>query len=187
MAVLACLLLAAGAAAANHRAPSGGQGTAVLLAARDLAAGTVLTPRDVATAHWAPSQLPAAAIVSVAGAVGRVVGAAMYRGEPFTAARLQGPGLAAGLGPALVAVTVSLTGPQGAAILQPGDTVDLLAGPADLGAVDADESAAGDGARQARVVVTAARVLAVLHPPGNIPKSDDSTVVVALTRTDALP
>ncbi|MCY7396661.1 MAG: hypothetical protein LH468_11030, partial [Nocardioides sp.] len=92
---------------------------------------------------------------------GRRGAAAGGRGEPVTATRLLGPGLAADLGPAgadLTAMPVRFPDSAMAALLRVGDVVDVLA-------VDPQGGAAG-------VVTRGARVLALPGPPASGTGSD---------------
>ncbi|MEN3358675.1 MAG: pilus assembly protein CpaB [Mycobacteriales bacterium] len=194
---LGCLLAAV--AAALHRPAASGAagappGVPVLVAARDLAAGAALAPADVRVAAIPVDLVPAGAIRSLGAITGRVAAGPLRRGEPLTDARLLGRGLTAGLSPPeSVAVPVRLADGQTAALVRPGDRVDLLAtvvdaGPA-LGAPGADPAGAspavptgGAGAaarpRDATVLATAVRVLAVLADARTSP-ADGVLVVVA--------
>ncbi|MCR6030227.1 pilus assembly protein CpaB [Nocardioides sp. zg-579] len=94
----------------------------VTVAARDLPAGTVVGPGDLTTAAWAPGTAPA----ERPDPVGRVLAAAVRRGEPVTDVRLVGPRLTEGR-PGLTAVPVRLPDAGMAALLEVGDEIDLLA------------------------------------------------------------
>jgi Flp pilus assembly protein CpaB len=63
----------------------------VLVAARDLAPGTVLGAADTRIARWPPELVPAEALTASADAEGRVIAGAANRGEPLTAPRLAVP------------------------------------------------------------------------------------------------
>jgi pilus assembly protein CpaB len=130
-------------------APPGG--TAVPVAAHDLDGGTVLGPADVRVAHLPVGAVPAGVLPSATAAVGRTLAGAMRRGEPLTDARVVGTRLAilAG-GPGTLVVPVRLVDPGVAALLRPGDRVDVIA---------VGQSGGGN------VVVSAAPVLAV---PANL-------------------
>jgi Flp pilus assembly protein CpaB len=96
----------------------------VLVAARDLPAGTVLADDDLVTTAFRPGSAPD----SVAGrgrAVGRTLAAPLRRGEPVTDVRLVAPSLLAGY-PGLVAVPVRIPDPGTVGLLRVGDRVDLL-------------------------------------------------------------
>jgi len=97
----------------------------VLVAARDLPAGTVLVADDLATRRFPVGVAPGAA-VSRADALGRTIAAPLTAGEPVTVVRLVAPGLLDGY-PGLVAVPVRIPDPDSVALLQVGDRIDLLA------------------------------------------------------------
>ena len=100
----------------------------------------------------------------------------MDRGEPVTTARIRGPGITTGLGPALVAVTVTITGPNTLALIRAGDHVDLLA----------TTSADTNAVRPARVVAADVRVLVVLPPDPATTVDQAGGLVVAASRQIAL-
>jgi Flp pilus assembly protein CpaB len=196
---LACLL-AAVVAALHRPAAVGATGqppsVPVLVAARDLAAGAALTSANLRLAAVPVDLVPAGAIGSLRAITGRVAAGPLRRGEPLTDARLVGRGLAAGLSPPeSVAVPVRLADGQTAALVRPGDAVDLLATPVDAGAAPDPPAAPGaagsppgppapgaasSAARppDAAVLATAVRILAVLADPRSSP-SDGVLVVVA--------
>lgn len=105
--------------------------TDVLVAAHDLAAGLTLGPDDLLPAPRASAQLPDGAISADAEVAGRVITGAVRRGEIITDRRLLGPGVSAGLGSGVVASPVRLVDLGVAALLRPGDRVDILAASAD--------------------------------------------------------
>lgn len=103
----------------------------VVVAARDLAAGTRLAASDLTTASYAPGTAPARL---AADATGRVLASPLTAGEPVTDVRLVGPLLTEGE-PDLVAVPVRLPDSGMVALLEVGDHIDLVAsGPQDGGA-----------------------------------------------------
>lgn len=135
--------------------------TEVLVAAHDLAAGLTITADDLESSARTSAQLPDGALRAGDDVAGRVVTAAVRRGEIITDRRLLGPGLSASLGSGVVASPVRLVDLDVAALLRPGDRVDILAASADT------ETA----------VVVAAGVL-VLAVPRSV--GDDSAVVEPL-------
>lgn len=165
-------LLSAGLAAAAVAtalpavAPAPVSGTSVLTAARNLAAGTALTEADVVRVLLPDHLLPEGVLLDVGGVTGRLLAGAVRRGEPLTDVRLVGPGLLALLGDGqpggdppggnqpggnqFVAVPVRLADPASAALLRPGDVVDVLGA-----------STAADGPPAAAVLAAVAPVLAV--------------------------
>ena len=101
---------------------------AVPVAARDLAGGTVLGAGDLRTVGLPAAAVPAGTLRPDGSVVGRVLAGAVRRGEPLTDARVVGAGLArlAG-GPGSVAVPVRLADTGVAALVRPGDRVDIVA------------------------------------------------------------
>jgi pilus assembly protein CpaB len=103
----------------------------VLVAARDLGAGTRLDASMFETVHW-PSDAPLPPTLSqVSEAEGRVLGSALLRGEPVLQAKLAGEGAAAGLAGVLHegqrAVTVKVNEIMGVAgFALPGSHVDVM-------------------------------------------------------------
>ncbi len=133
----------------------------VLAAAHDLAAGTTLALADVRSLALPAGSVPAGALRPGAPVLGRVVAGPVRRGEPLTDVRLVGPSLLAALarGPDVVAVPIRFADAGVAALLRPGDRVDVLAAPAD-GASTAGASTAGAGADPALPGPPAARTVA---------------------------
>jgi Flp pilus assembly protein CpaB len=102
------------------------RGVPVVVVARDVMAGQVLTRGDLAVADWPADLSPEGAAADPSAFVGRTLGGGMSRGEPLTAARVRGPGLLAGAQAGLVAAHVRLADPAMAAMTTPGDHVDLI-------------------------------------------------------------
>jgi len=156
----------------------------VLVAARDLAAGAALTRADLRVAHRPPASLPAGALSAPDAATGRPVSSAVRRGEVLTDVRLVGPGALRGLGPGLVAAPVRVAEPGTAALVRPGDTVDVLAAAAGNSGDVSDATGGG----YARLVASAVRVLSVPAPPGGRlagPVDAGVLLVVATTSSTA--
>ena len=148
-------LLAAGLAAGSVAfaiqalAPPPPAGTDIVVAARDLSAGTVLSAGDLQLAHRPTRDVPRGAVRSTAAATGRPVSSAVRRGEVLTDVRLVGPGALRGLAAGTVAAPVRIADAESAALLRPGDVVDLLAASA------VPDAPTGE----ARLVASAVRVL----------------------------
>ena len=176
LAALVCLALAAVTGLHAHDRAAAAAPVPVVVAAHDLPAGTVLRADSVRLSYWNPDQTPPRALRSLHQAVGEIIAAGMDRGEPVTTARIRGPGVATGLTAGLVAVTVSITGPNTLALVRAGDRVDLLATtPADTNAV-----------RPARVVASNVCVLVVLTAHTSTTEDQSSGLVVAASRSTAL-
>lgn len=160
------VVLAAVLALAPGRASSADD--AVMVAARDLAAGTVLGP-GLVTLRGIPQQVVPDGAARVPSAVlGRTLAAPVRRGEPLTDVRLTGSDLtqAISTNPDTVSVSLRLADPAVATLLRPGATVDVVT----------------VGERQDEPVVLArgARVLAVLEAGTHTGERAGRLVLVAL-------
>lgn len=177
------ILLAAGLAAAavaaglTAVAPPQEPRVLVLTAAHDLAAGAALLPEDLVAVAVPTALLPEGALQDAADAVGRLAAGPVRRGEPLTDVRLLGAALlprdaggASGTAGFDVAVPVRVAEPLVAALVLPGDRVDLLA-------------ASAEGGSAAAVVATAVRVLSV--PAVRDDTGEGTLVVVAADRPTA--
>jgi Flp pilus assembly protein CpaB len=127
------------------------RGVPVVVVARDLMAGHVLTAGDLAVADWPEDLSPAGAVADPGALVGRALGAGMSRGEPLTPPRVRGPGLLTGVDDRFVAAHVRLADPAMAAMAAAGDHVDLISPAGKLVAADVvvlavDSVSAGGGA-----------------------------------------
>ncbi|TIC79136.1 pilus assembly protein CpaB [Nocardioides sp. GY 10127] len=141
----------------------------VVVAAADLPAGHVVAPDDLTSVAQLPGAVPEDV---VADPVGAVLAGPVSAGEPLTRARLVGPGLAS---PGLAAVPVRLPDAGTAALLDVGDTVDLLA-------TGSGSGAGGDS----RVVATDVTVLALPADSGSGPAGVAGGRVVVLGVPDEL-
>jgi Flp pilus assembly protein CpaB len=119
-AVLTAIAVATGIQAASAPPPAT---VAVSVAARDLPAGTVLAPGDLATRDFAPASVPDDL---VAEPLGRALAGPVRRGEPVTDVRVVGPALTEGH-PGLAAVPLRLPDAGMVGLLRVGDRVDLVA------------------------------------------------------------
>jgi Flp pilus assembly protein CpaB len=108
-------------AAAAPPAPS----TSVLVAARDLPAGELITAADLTVVDFADDSVPSGT-VERATAQGRTLAAPLRAGEPVTDVRLVGAGLLQGY-PGLVAVPIRIPDSAVVDLLKVGDEIDLLA------------------------------------------------------------
>jgi Flp pilus assembly protein CpaB len=165
--LLAALCSAGAVAAGLHAVAAPPPATvAVLTAAHDLPAGTVLHADDLGSVAFAAGSVPD----GLAGdAVGRTLASPVRAGEPITDVRLVGAGLA-DAHPELTAMPIRLPDPGGVALLDPGDRIDLLA---------TDPQAGGS-----RVVATGALVLAV---PSTSSTADPASPGGALVLVGVLP
>ncbi|TQJ09079.1 SAF domain-containing protein [Lapillicoccus jejuensis] len=137
--VLAALLVAvaAGVVVEQIRPHPAPVGDLVVVAARDVTAGTRLADGDVRLERRPVGQHPVTALTTTADVVGRVAAGTVDAGEVWTPGRLAGPGLLAGT-TGRVAVAVPLPTDPGTVGVVAGGTVDLLA--TGTGAVLADHA-----------------------------------------------
>ncbi|MGV0853574.1 SAF domain-containing protein [Mycolicibacterium phlei] len=139
----------------------------VVVAARDLTPGAVLTADDVRLATLAAAEVPDGATAEVDAVVGTTLAGPVRRGETLTDVRLLSPRLAdAAAGPNARIVPLSLAQSAVLDLIRPGDVVDVLAGP--------------DDETGARVVATGAVVVLVSPAPTGIAAGADRVVLVAL-------
>jgi pilus assembly protein CpaB len=170
-------------------APAPPPSAPVVVAVGDLTPGTRLTSDDLRVVAWPTDLAPPGAVTTIAAAVGRTLAAAVGQGEAITGLRFVGPTLAAALAhDGRVAVPVRLADADAAALLRPGDRVDLVSATAG----SADPVDGTSGGPEAAVVAAGATVISV-------PAADDgsaliggrgdaggSLVVVSVTRPEAL-
>lgn len=163
-AVAAAVAAAAGLQAATAPPPPT---RAVLTAARDLPAGTVLAAGDLTRTAFTPGSVPAGAL-PVAGALGRTTAAPVRAGEPITDVRLVRGSLLDGY-PGLVAAPVRIGDPGAVALLRVGDRVDVVAadprGEQDAVLVASDAAVAALPREQDRLSPTTAGGLVLLAVP----------------------
>lgn len=98
----------------------------VWTAARDLPSGTVIDAHDLHRTGFAPGSVPPTAVRSLRPVVGRTLATPLGAGEPLTPAHLVGRDRLAGY-PGRSAVAVRIPDPDVAALLTPGQRVDLVA------------------------------------------------------------
>lgn len=98
----------------------------VWTAARDLPTGTVIGPDDLRRTGFAPGSVPPAAVRSLRPLLGRTLATPLGAGEPVSPAHLVGSDRLAGY-PGRSAVAVRIPDPAVAALLTPGQRVDLVA------------------------------------------------------------
>ena len=169
---LIAALLAAGAVLAGLRtvAPPAPDTVEVLVAARDLPSGTVLADDDV-VARAFPVDLAPADAPGVA--VGRMLAAAVRRGEVLTDVRLVGPALADAV-PGETVLPVRLPDAGMATLLRTGDEVDLVA--------------TDPGTGETSVVASGVTVLATPTgvPDGPAGGAGGALVVVSASATEAI-
>jgi pilus assembly protein CpaB len=139
----------------------------VVMAARDLAIGTLIGPADVRMGHWAGT-LPKGAVVKIEDALNRGAIANIYEGEPILQDRLAsagaGGGLAAIIPAGMRASAVRVNEVVGlAGFVTPGMRVDVLA----------TGIPPGGNANEGTRVMTLLQNIQVLSAGGNLQKDSE--------------
>lgn len=169
----AVLLLLAAALALRPRPGRDADGVTTLIAARDLAPGSVLGREDVKVVELPPKFLPAGALADPSVTVGKVLIGGARRGETLTDVRVVGTQyaqLATG-DTAAALVPVRLSDPGVADLLRPGGRVDVVT--------------LGPDRDGASVLATDAVVVAVRQTEAKPGAAGGRLVVVALPRDAA--
>lgn len=184
--LLAGALVCACALAARLAAPPPPPTAPVVVAAADLPAGSVLTTEDLRTARLPLAAVPRAAVADPAALAGAVLAVDVPAGLPLVSAHVSGGRFATDAPAGTVAVPVRLADAAVAALLRPGDRVDLVS----AGGWSGTWSGAAEAAPGApAVLASAALVLDVvvgeetggLGLLGGASGGDDPLVVVAVT------
>jgi Flp pilus assembly protein CpaB len=153
-------------------APGSPVRTAEVVAAHDLAAGSVLGSGDLRVVRTDPHALPAHAATETAPLTGRTVAAPMRAGEPFTDQRLVGRSLVRGYPGEVVAAPVRVQDAEAVSLLRVGDRIDVY-------------SATGDSDRPADRVVAGAYVVTMPAPDPRADARGGALVVLAVTESEA--
>ncbi len=175
--------------------PAGPVTVPVVVAATDLSAGAVLRESDLVLADLPAQLAPDGSNAEGAELAGRVLAAPLRRGEPVTDVRVVGPGLWSQVPAGQVAAPVRLADLAVAALLRPGDRVDVLAtapetGVADVVAADAlvlgvtPDAAAGP---PAGAPTAAAGLLVLAVPPETARVLAGAATTSSLTATLGRP
>lgn len=164
LAVGATMAVQARLARLEARARAAGPGRAAVVAATDLARGTVLEPAMLTTRRLPARFLPPGVLPSPGAAVGRILAADVAEDEPITGLRLAPAGgpVAALIPPSFRAVAVPAALP--ASVVRAGDRVDVLATYA-------------TGGPHVETVVAGAEVLSVL-PAGSAQSGGPAAVTL---------
>ncbi len=152
-------------------APPSPPTTEVLVATRDLPAGSRLRGDDVRVVAMPESAVAPTTLHSAAAAVGRTVAGPVAAHEMLTAGRLVGRSLVAGLGADQVAAPVRMADADAVRLLQAGDRIDVFA-------------PAPDGLT-APAVVRGALVAALPDPTTDAGHAAGSLVVIAVSSEQA--
>ena len=140
----------------------------LVVAARDIAAGTTLTAADLSTSSLPQAYLPPGALTDAGGAIGQITATALRAGEPVTDTRLANGTLRIERG--LSAVPIRLADAGLGALLSPGLHIDVVA---------ASEESSG------RIIAADVRVVAVPRP-GSLSTQQGTLVIVAAPRDEAV-
>ena len=97
-----------------------------LAAARDLPAGSSLSPSDVAEVQVPPGMIGAGSLQVTAEAAGKQLAAPLRKGQLLTDAQLLGPGLLAGTPPGSAAVPLRMADPSSIQLVSPGQLVNVV-------------------------------------------------------------
>ena len=146
----------------------------LLIAARDLPAGTVLEPADVTSRAFALDSTIPGAITDVAQASGRTLSAPMAAGEPLTPSRLVDAAMSYDRG--TFAVPVRLAEADVAGLLAPGMLIDVVR------ATRGTPEVVADGVR----VITVPRRPTAGSFIGSAGSAASSLILVAADRTTAI-
>lgn len=98
----------------------------VIVAARDLATGTVLGSSDLHAMPWSGNNVPDALLSSPDEPVGQVLNGPLRAGEPLTRTRLGAGSLLQGLPQGSVMVQLTSASATGVSLARAGDRVDVL-------------------------------------------------------------
>ncbi|GAB3881240.1 SAF domain-containing protein [Terrabacter terrigena] len=112
--------------AALRPAPAGGLGAPTLVVVRDVAAGQVVSPDDVALVRRPSAERPATALTTPGSAVGRAAAGPLAEHEVLTPERLVGGDLLVGQPSDHVALSVPVVD-AGSVGVRPGNHIDLYA------------------------------------------------------------
>jgi pilus assembly protein CpaB len=159
---------------------------AVVVAARDLAPGSMLTAADLTMAERPSAAAPTDPVPDVAGAVGRTVASPVRAGEVLRARDVVSPGLVAGLGPGMRATPVRLADEAAASLVRAGDTVDVLAAYGGDGAAAASASVVASGVRVLVAPTPASGASGSLLGGVSASTASGAVLVLATTPTQAL-
>ncbi|MBD7999400.1 MULTISPECIES: SAF domain-containing protein [Oerskovia] len=130
----------------------------VVATARAVEAGTVLVEEDVTVVHVAAALAPQTSLTRVSDAVGRTTSVALPPGQTLSPSLVAAGDLAAMAPTGTVVAPVRLSDPDVAALLHPGDRVDLLAATA--------SGETGTGSHLARRALVVAGTPAAASPGG---------------------
>ncbi|WP_230855157.1 SAF domain-containing protein [Arthrobacter terrae] len=124
--IAALLLCAATAVAVGQLTPAPEDTTVIVVAARDLASGTMLGATDVALQRLPQDAVPAAALRTQDSVAGRQLAGPLRQGQVLTDAALLGSGLLVGTPIGSQAVPIRLADAATVALIHPGQLVNVV-------------------------------------------------------------
>lgn len=131
------------------------------VAAHDLAGGATIGSADLRREQFTPESVPADRIRGPADVVGRTLAVPVGSGSPLSRSAVLGRHWLAGR-PGLAAVPVRLTDPAVAALLHPGDRVELV------------ESTSGNGSNAGEADISTPATVLVVPELSQNPENGDS-------------
>lgn len=126
---IALLLCLAAGIAVYQLTPASEHRVAVLTAARDLPAGTTVSPGDLTTLHVSEDVPPRGSFNDPASLQGRQLATPLRAGQIATDAQLLGPGLLTGAPPGTAAVPLRMADPSSVQLVGPGQLVNVVLTP----------------------------------------------------------
>ena len=115
-------------------APPDARTVAVLTAAGEVPAGTMIAADDITVARFPADLVPADALSEVSEAAGQTATVALSAGQPLTGSSVLGPGVLGGQAEGTTAATVRVSDPAVLRHIRPGDRVDVVHHPDGAGA-----------------------------------------------------
>jgi Flp pilus assembly protein CpaB len=157
-------------------------GREVLVAAHDLPPGTVLTSGDVRVVLLPVLAAPPSALGPGTSLAGRDLAVAVPAGAPITTASLS---VARVLPAGTVATSIRLADPASAALLRPGDHIDVLASVGGSDTVGSSDSGSAASTEPSTTVVAADLPVLSVPTPDTEAGDEGGLVVVAATPAQA--
>ncbi|NLE79405.1 MAG: flagellar biosynthesis protein FlgA [Rhodococcus sp.] len=176
---IAAAVLALAAVVIAFRGDPGSDHVSVVVAARDLQPGMVLTAQDLEIVEREAHSIPEGTQAITSSVVGRTLAGPTRAGEPLTDVRLLGPRLAdaaTGIEDARI-VPLRLADPRVAGLLREGDLVDVL--------TIAPETSPGDDKNPGAAIIAAGAVVVLVTTPENDRNQAERIAMIALPRDEA--
>lgn len=151
----------------------------LMVAAKDLALGTVISAEDIQLSTWPKKLIPRTAFSKSEDLIGKVVQAQIFAGEPVTEQRVAAQGSSKGLGvlipPGMRAMTVEVDEELGASgFFRAGTKIDIIA----TGRPKGDE-------KFTKIVLQDIQILSMSGEEGSSRKTPKTIVTMAIKPEDA--